>query len=145
MEMLINLVGFGVALPKTGFGVNLLSSSYIAFRYSKYNPDILLGISDLVSLGSKSGTFIASWIKTDWFTVCPKKHNWVNNTNALIGKKAELEVLGTVILFGTVDVKFTTYDKNGNKDNELISKVDIKSAGGQLSNTKVRGVLCEIK
>ncbi|MGD9368502.1 MAG: hypothetical protein PVH87_22575 [Desulfobacteraceae bacterium] len=29
MEMFINIMGAGVALPKTGFGVNLATASYI--------------------------------------------------------------------------------------------------------------------
>lgn len=45
---------------------------------------------------------------------------------------------------GSVDLKFTVYDKHGNS-NELISKVDIKSSGFQVANTKVRGVLKQIK
>lgn len=143
MEMLINIFGLGIAIPKTGFGVNVASGSYIGFRHTKNKPDILLGLRDIVSLGSKSGTFVGSWVATDWFVVDVAKHSWVANTNWLIGKKAEIEVIGTLLIHGTVDLKFTVYDQNGNA-NELLTKVDIKAAGGQVSNTKIRGMLGKV-
>lgn len=144
MEMLINIFGFGVTIPKTGFGLNVASGSYVGFRHNKDRPDKLLGLKDIVSLGSKSGTLVGSWVATDWFIVDVAKHSWAANTNWLIGKKAEIEVIGTLIIHGTVDLKFTVYDHNGNAD-ELLTKVDVKAAGGQISNTKIRGVLGIIK
>lgn len=143
MEMMVNLFGFGAAIPKTGFGLNIASASYIGFRYSVSTPATMLGVSDIVSMGSKSGTFIGSWIATDWFYVDLAKHGWVADANRLIGKKAQIEVSGTLVVHGTVDLKFTTFDKGGDT-NELLSKVDIKASGGQLSETKVRGVLKQI-
>ena len=144
MEMKVVISGIGAAIPKTGLGVNILSGSYIEFRNSKRIPNILMGLADAISIGNKSGTVVVGHVATDWFFVDPVKHNWVTNTNDLIGKKAEIEVVGTLIVNGKVDLKFTVYDKNGNT-NELISKVDIKSSGIQAANTKVRGVLKQIK
>ena len=144
MEMKVVISGIGAAIPKTGLGVNILSGSYIKFRNSKRIPNILMGLADAISIGNKSGTVVVGHVATDWFFVDPVKHNWVTNTNDLIGKKAEIEVVGTLIVNGEVDLKFTVYDKNENT-NELISKVDIKSSGLQAANTKVRGVLKQIK
>ncbi len=144
MEMKVVISGIGAAIPKTGLGVNIFSGSYIEFRNSKRIPNILMGLADVISIGNKSGTVVVGHVATDWFFVDPVKHNWVTNTNDLIGKKAEIEVVGTLIVNGEVDLKFTVYDKNENT-NELISKVDIKSSGLQAANTKVRGVLKQIK
>jgi hypothetical protein len=58
----------------------------------------------------------------------------------LIGKKVELDLSGTLIINGTVDLKFTVYGKD-REEKEMISKVDIESSGGQISGTKVRGNL----
>ena len=144
MEMKVVISGIGAAIPKTGLGVNIFSGSYIEFRNSKRIPNILMGLADVISIGNKSGTVVVGHVATDWFFVDPVKHNWVTNTNDLIGKKAEIEVVGTLIVNGEVDLKFTVYDKNENT-NVLISKVDIKSSGLQAANTKVRGVLKQIK
>lgn len=140
MEMMNNIAGLGVAIPKTGFGLNLATASYIGFRLDKNNYDLLLGLKDCFSLGTKSGTLIGSWIKTDWFMVDIKRHGWVADINRLVGSKVEIEVVGTVVAFGTVDLKLTAIDKYGNTK-ELMSKVDIKASGGQLSNTKIRGTV----
>lgn len=144
MEMKVVISGVGAAIPNTGFGVNVISGSYIKLRNSKRMSTILMGLADAISMGNKSGTVIVGHVATDWFFVDPVVHNWVTNTNDLIGKKAEIEVLGALIVNGTVDLRFTVYDKNGNT-NVLISKVDIESSGIQAANTKVRGVLKQIK
>jgi hypothetical protein len=144
MEMKVVISGVGAAIPKTGFGVNFISGSYIGLRNSKKMSNILMGLADLISIGNKSGTVVVGHVATDWFFVDPVMHNWVTNTNGLIGKKAEIEVIGTLIVNGNVDLKFTVFDKNGNT-NELISKVDIESSGIQAANTKVRGVLKQLK
>lgn len=144
MEMKVIIDGMGIALPKTGFGVNLFSGSYISLRNNKGAPVLLLGLADALSLGSKSGTVIVGHVATQWFFVDPVKHNWVTNTIDLIGKKAEVEVIGTLLAKGSVDFKFTVFDKEGNTK-ELVSKVDLESSGVQVANTKVRGVLKKIK
>lgn len=144
MEMKVIIDSLGLSVPKTGFGLNLFSGSYIEFRNSKKTPKILMGLKDIISLGSKSGTVVLGHIATEWFFVDPIKNSWVTNSGALIGKKAEIEVIGSIIAKGKVDLKFTVYDKDGNT-NELISKVDIKSSGFQVANTKVRGILVKVK
>ena len=144
MEMKLVIDGMGLAIPKTGFGVNITSGCYIQLRNSKGTPVILMGIADGPSLGAKSGTVFVGHVETDWFFIDPVRHNWVTNTADLIGKKAEVEATGTLVAKGKVDLKFTVYDKNGNTK-ELMSKVDIKSTGAQIANTKVRGVLVQVK
>lgn len=144
MEMKVVIDGIGVAVPKTGFGLNLFSGSYINFRNSKGVRPIMLGLADGISIGSKSGTVIVGHVETNWFFVDPVKHNWVTNTISLIGKKAEVEMIGTLLAKGRVDFKFTIFDKEGNIK-ELVSKVDLKSTGVQVANTKVRGVLKKIE
>ncbi len=144
MEMKVVIDGMGLAMPKTGFGLNIFSGSYIKLRDSNKNPQILMGLVDAMSLGSKSGTVVLGHVETNWFFVDPVKHNWVTNTNDLTGKKAEIEVVGTLLAKGKIDLKFTVYDKGGDAKS-LVSKVDIESSGIQVANTKVRGVLKQIK
>lgn len=144
MEMKVVITGLGFSIPKSGLGLNILGGSYIALRISEKTPQVLMGLTDAFSLGSKSETVVVGHIETHWFIIDPVKHNWLTNTNSLMGKKAEIEVVGTLLAKGKVDLKFTVYDKNGNA-NELISKVDIDSSGFQVANTKVRGVLFELK
>ena len=144
MEMKIVITGFGLSIPKTGLGLNLLAGSYVAFRYSEKTPYVVMGLTDALSIGSKSETVVVGHVETHWFFVDPVKHNWVTNVIGLIGKKAEIEVVGTLLIKGETDLKFTVYDKGGNV-NELISKVDVKSSGLQIANTKVRGILAEIR
>jgi hypothetical protein len=143
MEMMINLFAIGFSLPSIGIGINGTTNSYVGFRHSKKNPDILLGVQDIASLGPKSGTFVGSWIVTDYFIVEYPNHRWISNTGRLSGRTVEIEVSGTMIVRGTVDIKFAVIDKNGNF-NQLLSKANIKAIGGQLANTKIRGVFGKI-
>jgi hypothetical protein len=143
MEMKVVINAFGFSIPKTGLGINAFAGSYIMFRNSEKAPIILMGLTGSFSLGEKSGTVIIGYVETNWFFIDPEKHNWIMNTNALIGKKAEIEVIGTLLAKGRVDFKFFLYEKDGDTK-EMLSKVDIKSSGVQLANTKVRGVLRQI-
>jgi hypothetical protein len=143
MEMMINLFAIGFSLPGAGIGINGTTNCYVGFRHSKKNPDILLGLQDVASMGPKSGTILGSWIVTDYFNVEYPNHRWIANTGRLIGKTVEIEVSGTMIVRGTVDIRFTVIDKNGNF-NQLLSKANINATGGQLANTKIRGKFGQI-
>lgn len=44
MEMKVVIDGIGIAVPKTGFGLNILSGSYIKLRDSKKSSIILMGM-----------------------------------------------------------------------------------------------------
>lgn len=143
MEMMVNIIGVGVAVPKTGFGVNLVTGSYIGFRHSESHYEVLLGLEDIISLGSRSGAVLLGWIKTKYFVVDTVIYPWALHPKALIGSKAEIEVDNTLVGLGSVDIKFTLFT-NGGDGIPLISKVDIESMGIQLANTKVRGTLCKI-
>lgn len=141
MEMFINIMGVGVALPKTGLGVNLATGSYIGITMG--HTKTLLGVSKCMSIGAGAGTLVAGWVKTAPFHVSPAKHGWATNVHGLIGKKVQIELTGTLVVFGKVDLTFTVFDKDGGSK-ELISRVDIESCGMQASETKVRGVLCKM-
>ncbi|MCP4748794.1 MAG: hypothetical protein GY874_22085 [Desulfobacteraceae bacterium] len=143
MEMCVNIAGAGISIPKTGFGVNIITGSYLGFRHSQDSPVSLLGLKDSMSLGSKSGTVIIGWISTKWFPVDQKIHPWVMVPDTLVGSKAEIEVVGTLIAAGKVDLKIALFDGGGNSSS-LMSKIDIESVGGQIANTKVRGVICKV-
>lgn len=143
MEMKIVITGAGACIPKSELGINILSYSYISLRNTKTNPPVVLALSDAFSIGSKSGTIVLGFVETNWFSVNPVKHSWLTNYNSLIGKKAEIEVSGTLLVFGSIDVKFKLYDKD-DETKEILAKVDVKSHGGQLSTTTVRGVLIKM-
>ncbi len=67
MEMKVVIDGIGLAVPKTGFGINLFSGAYIKLRRAKGVPIVLMGLADGPSLGAKSGTVFVGHVETDWF------------------------------------------------------------------------------
>ena len=85
MEMMINITGVGVAIPKTGLGVNLYTGSYIGFRKSDGVDVTSLALHDLLSLGSRSGTFVLGWVRADWFPIDTAMHPWALVPKALEG------------------------------------------------------------
>jgi hypothetical protein len=76
MEMKVVIDALGLSIPKTGFGLNLFSGSYIEFRNSKKIPKILIGIKDVISLGAKSGTVILGHVVTEWLSGSEYKSSW---------------------------------------------------------------------
>jgi uncharacterized lipoprotein YajG len=62
---------------------------------------------------------------------------------SIVGKKAEVEIKGTLMLQGKVDISITIFDKNG-ESNFSINKVDIESGGWQFANTKIRGKIVDM-
>jgi hypothetical protein len=111
-----------------------------SFILSRGDVPTYYGISTSLTMGSKSSTILAGHAATDWFSVSSSKDSTVPGIKNLAGKKAELSVSGTLALKGTVDVKFTLYDKSGDVVSSF-SKIDVKASGGQLSSTKIRGIL----
>ncbi len=142
MQMMIEIWGAGIGVPKTNLEIGAFNGARISFRRALGLPSMSrLSVRDLISLGSKSGTFLASLIITDWFELDPKEDNWAYNTNCLIGKTVEIEVSGLTLGRGEVDIAVRFFDKY-NKSKELVTRCCVKSTGGQISPTKVRGVVC---
>ena len=102
-----------------------------------------LGIASLPDIGGNNGTLIGSFISTTWAKVDTTKHNWICSKTSLIGKTAEVQVQGTLLFSGKVDLVFTIYDQNS-ESKFSISKIDIDASGGQISDTKVRGKLLDM-
>ena len=94
-----------------------------------------IGIASSLDFGGKNGTLIGSYIKTDWMKVDANKHSWLCSADKLVG---DVEIKGTMILQGKVDVVFTIFDDNKEVQFNL-NKVDISASGGQLAGTKIRG------
>ena len=65
MQMKIGLVGAGIGIPKTNLGVGFLNIGYLFLRNGKNDKNVKsLRIVDLVSVGQKSGTFLAAGVET---------------------------------------------------------------------------------
>lgn len=138
MEIKMLVSGFGAAIPKTNFGFNLFSGVYIMLRDTPKGKPYVLGIAASPSIGGRSGTIVASHINTSWMNVDVNKHPWLCSKISLIGKHAQVEIKGTLLFSGKVDVTLTVYDNN-QESQYSVSKVDIESSGGQLAATSVRG------
>jgi len=124
----------------TGFGLNVVSGAYIQTRVSIGAPVTIYGIVDKLSMGSDSGTIFAGHVATDWFNINLKSKKILTNKDVFLGKTAQLEVAGSMIVSGKTDVKLTVYDKIGS-GTTVFDIIDIASSGGQISSTKVRGIL----
>ena len=59
--MQIQITGMSVAIgiPKTGFGINAATFAFISLRPAPGPHMQILAIDDILSVGSKSGTFIS--------------------------------------------------------------------------------------
>lgn len=91
-------------------------------------------------MGGNSGTLIAGHIETAWMKIDAVKHGWLCNRTSLVGKHGEVELKGTLAFSGKVDVTFTVYDAN-NESNFSLSQIRVESTGGQIADTRVRGII----
>ena len=140
MEMKILASGVGAAIPKTSIGFNLFSGVYIQIRRASADKPQVFGIATGPEVGGNSGTLIAGHIETSWMKIDAGKHAWLCSRSSLVGKLGEIELKGTLLFSGSVDVTFTLYDAD-NEASFSLSRVKVESSGGQLADTKVRGVI----
>ena len=139
--MLIGLAGLGIGVPKTSIGVG----AAIGKLYFRENPQTVkekaLTISDLLSVGQKSGAFLMGGVTTKWFDLDPIKENALYNFYWLLGKKAEIKISGVqLVRKGSADIEINAWDKNGQVYN-LLNRKDLQTDGTQFAELKVRGVI----
>lgn len=137
--MKVGAVGFGIGIPKTSLGVGLFNIGKMFLREHKNSDkETVFDIGDFISIGQRSGTFIAGGIETDWFELDPLKDNWAFNTFWLLGKKVEIKLNGLQVLRGQADIEVVFFDKY-NRPSELTKRCCLKSKGTQFSEIKIRG------
>ncbi len=91
------------------------------------------------SLGSNSGSTVFGHVQTEWFRINDDSAELIQN-NVVVGKIADVNISGAIVVGGRVDVNVNLIDQNGSIDT-LVAKANISSSGVQVASTKVRGVL----
>jgi len=138
MEARITISGLGAGIPGTSFGVNLISGAYIEVRGSKGEKSRVYGIQDTLSIGNDSSTVGFSHVQTNWMYINPKNYN-LFSMDSLGNTVGEINVAGTLIGSGDVDVKLETINTHGESSTLLDLKSIKTDSGFQLAATKVRG------
>lgn len=137
MYIVIYLDSVSIGIPKSGFGLNAFSGSYVQIKSS---PDVIFntyGIVDYMSMGGDSSTFIYGSIKTENLHINEDELKKLSISN-VSGKKMEIDISGTFLGSGRADVKLILIDNNGRYET-IIDRKDIKVSGGQVSGTRIRG------
>lgn len=143
MEIKVIASGIGASIPKLDVGFSLFSGVYILRRNTIAAKPYVLGIATGPKLGGNNGSLIVGHVNTSWMKVDPSKHKWLFNMSSLLGKLAEVELSGTLIISGKIDVSIKIYDQNG-ESKFSVEKVDIESSGGQIADTKIRGTIIDM-
>jgi len=138
MEMRIRIAGVGVALPKLSFGLNLLSGVYFELRHSAKSPSHVFGVAATPDISGKNGTLFGSFISTKWTIVQGATHAWICDRHKFVGKIADVEIKGTLIVSDKVDLTFKIYDANGESEFTL-EQIELEGEGFQITDTKIRG------
>lgn len=137
MEVIVKIDGFGVGIPKTGFGLNAFSGSYIQVNSTAGKPHRTYGVVDYLSAGGNSGTFIYGTAHTSPIKITPEEFKKFSLENVR-GKYIEVEVKGTIIGSGKADVAVNFIDGEGRSETVLERK-HVSVSGGQVATTRVRG------
>lgn len=140
MEMKISMVGSGLSIPKTGFSVNILSYAYFFFRNAKGTPPTVFGLDQVATVGEDAQTLIVSEVTTDWIFLDPKRNSWSLHKQQLVGKIINLEIDGTLLGSGRIDIRMDEISGQGFVTN-LLTRDNIKATGGQLATSSIRGQL----
>ncbi|WP_404363586.1 hypothetical protein [Marinobacter sp.] len=138
MDVVINLDSLGFGIPRTGFGLNLISGSYIQVSNpAKRKPDIF-GLTDVLSLGDNSSTMVFASLKTSPIKLSTAEEIQSFTMSGLVAQKIQINIDGTLIGNGKADVTITRIDGDG-RPTELLKRFDVKVSGGQLARTSIRG------
>jgi hypothetical protein len=140
MQMMVEVIGFGLGIPKTNIQVSTLNIAKFYLRHGLHDKSpTRFNVQDLIAIGNKSGTFLLTGIRTKWFELDPAKSQWALNANTLIGKTVQIIVSGIVGKWGTVDFTLKLLD-NYNHPKTLLERCCIDVEGGiQFSEAKVQG------
>lgn len=143
MEMRVTIGGAGLSLPQSRVGANLVTGAYLQFRNAREDVPLVLGLGDRFSFGDNSGTLAVSHVSTVWYPVNVSRHRWLHGKARLSGRTAQLEVKGTVIGRGGVDIEFTVYDGD-DYPKTLLERAMLDATGFQIAGASVRGTLKHI-
>ncbi|PSF08276.1 hypothetical protein C7H09_08930 [Marinobacter fuscus] len=137
MEAIIKLDGLGVGIPRTGFGINAISASYIQINSAPGKPLRTYGIAEYLSVGGDNSTIVYGSIKTPPIKLSPEEFQSFSLTN-MSGKTIDIEVSGTFLGSGKADVTILLIDGDG-RSQEVLNRKGIRMTGGQLAETRARG------
>ena len=137
MEIIIKLDGLGVGIPKTGFGINAFSASYIQINSAPGKPLRTYGIAEYLTIGGENSTIVYGSVKTPPIRLTPEEFQLFSLSN-MSGKKIDVEVTGTFLGSGRADITISLIDGEG-RSQEVLNRKDINMIGGQLATTRARG------
>lgn len=137
MEVIIKLDGLAIGIPKTGFGINAISASYIQINTAPGKPLRTYGIAEYLSVGGDNTTMVYGTIKTVPIRLTPEEF-LAFSVPKVSGKTIDVEINGTFIGSGKADVKIVLIDREG-VPLEVLSRKNIRVTGGQLASTRARG------
>jgi len=138
MEARITISGLGAGIPGTSFGVNVISGAYIEVRGGESSSTRVYGIEDTLSIGNDSSTIGFSHVQTKWMYINPKNYR-LFSMESLRNTVGEINVSGTLIGSGDVDVKLEIINLHGESTTLLDLKSIKSNSGFQVSSTKIRG------
>lgn len=138
MDVVIKLDSLGFGIPKTGFGVNLISGSYVQVSNPGNIKPATFGLTDVLSLGDNSSTMIFASLKTSPIKLSTPEEIQAFSSSSLTESTLQISIDGTLIGNGKADVTITRIGSEGRTE-ELLKRFDIGVSGGQLSATSIRG------
>lgn len=138
MEVMVKLDSLGFGIPKTGFGINLISGSYIQVSPATKNKTDTYGLTDVLSLGDDSSTMVFASLKTSPIKLSTVEEIQAFTPSNLSEKTLDISISGTLIGNGKADVTIVQIDSNG-RTTEILKRFDIPVSGGQLAETSIRG------
>lgn len=137
MELIVKLDGLAIGVPKTGFGVNAISASYIQINSAAGKPLRTYGIAEYLTVGGDNSTIVYGSIKTRPIRLTPEEFQ-AFSPSRMSGKKIDVEVIGTFLGSGKADITISVIDGEG-VSQEILTRKDIRMTGGQLATTRARG------
>ncbi|NWO07732.1 MAG: hypothetical protein HLX50_19150 [Alteromonadaceae bacterium] len=128
-------MAFGI--PKTGFGINAISASYIQVRTSPQIHHRTYGIAKYLSVGGDNSTLLYGTVKTAPMSLTAEEFQ-AFSLGSVIGNVIDVQVGGTFLGSGNADVTISLIDNEG-RVNEVVARKNVKVSGCQLATTSVRG------
>lgn len=143
MQMLIQVEGVGAGYK--GFNVSYCKRALLLFRDAPDEGVIGLAMSGFFDVGGRGPNAIVSAVRTQWFNVNVSEHDWLFDTQDLVGKFATLTVSGSTV-FGfddpRVSVTFSLDDEYHQLGRRFAARnLPLRDPGFQLGSFEIRSKL----
>ena len=142
--MLLRVVvfGMGVKIPNQKLGINGPSGIYIQTKVNMNALHSLYGITKFMpNPNGENGAMLMGYAYTKWISMTGGDDSWIKNIDDLTGTVLSIDISGTVLFKGSVNLNIASVDSDTFDITVLTDKKYIPASGMSFAGSTIRGKL----